>query len=379
MKKLMRFSRRRCRVAGVLSLVLCLSLLLGACGTASSKVPTLIDPIELEENMVSVSYGEVYSLSFSEGTILPESTEIRFPVDGTLGSMEVIIGQTVKKGDVLFALDLENMQEQLDELTEQLDTAQSEAEMNITRLTLAYQQRKEEQSQLEAAGADYYTQELKYIDVWEAWMAVEHAEQTQELELRRLKNEVARLQEEINEYGQIKAPFDGVVTWISEAAVDGTYIGEDTPMMALSKPDELYVSTERMSERFLVKCDRIYAIIGDSEYELTPRENDKARDSVDTLNGLVLTSKYDFADNVKLDMDKVTNAMVLFRSNYRENVLCVPAEAVYADAINDNQYYVYRDENGARVRADVELGTLGDLMIEIVSGLEEGDVVYVEN
>jgi len=377
--KMMRFCPCRRSLAGVLSLVLCLSLLLSACGGTAADVPELIDPIELEEVLTTVEYGDVYELSYMVGAILPESSEMKFPVDGTLGSVEVMVGQQVKKGDVLFKLDLETMQEKLDEMTEQLETAQSEGEMNITRLTLAYQQRKVEQSRLEASGADYYAQELKYLDVWEAWQAVEHAEQTLELALRRQRNEVARLQEEIEEYGQVVAPCDGVVTWISESAVPGTYITEDTPMIAVSMPDQLYIATERLTDAILKSCDRISARIGDSEYELVAREVDKAQDSLDSLNGLVLTSKFDFADDVKLDLQEVNNAVVLLRSGYRENVLCVSVDAVYEDSINKKHYYVYRDEDGQRVRVDVEIGEQGSLMTEIVSGLEEGDVVYVEN
>ena len=59
----------------------------------------------------------------------------------------------------------------------------------------------------------------------------------------------------------------------------------------------------------------------------------------------------------------------------RENVLKIPLNALYSE---DDMYYVYIIEDGeTRVRRNVEIGAVSAAEAEIVSGLEEGDVIYV--
>lgn len=357
--------------------LLCLSLLLCACSQSAADVPELVEPVQMAMATVTVGYGDVFNLDYAAGSVLPYSEEILFPVDGALGSIEVVPGQMVKKGDVLARMDVETMQEQLTEMKEALETAQSIGEMDITRLTLAYQQCKVEQAQLEASpNATSYALELMEIDVWEAWQAVEHAEQTLELELRNQQNEVARLEEELEQYSEILAPFDGMVTWVEMAYKKGDQLAEETPILALSDVNDLYIATTRVSDSFRDRCDRIYAQIGTEEYDLSMREVDQEEALRDVANHVYTTSKFDFVDDVKLNLEERSSVLVYFRSNYRENVLCLPSEVVYKDS---DGYYVYLMENDEKVRTAVEIGVKTDLRTEILSGLEEGDVVYAEN
>ena len=59
---------------------------------------------------------------------------------------------------------------------------------------------------------------------------------------------------------------------------------------------------------------------------------------------------------------------------YMENVLKVPVNSVFEE---DDQYYVYILDGESRVRRDVSIGAMSASEVEIVSGLEEGEVVYV--
>ncbi|MCM1191950.1 MAG: efflux RND transporter periplasmic adaptor subunit [Butyrivibrio sp.] len=68
-----------------------------------------------------------------------------------------------------------------------------------------------------------------------------------------------------------------------------------------------------------------------------------------------------------------TTGTIEFVLEKREQVLCVPKTAVNS---GDGRYYVYvTDEDGMRQIRWVEIGLAGDDMIEIRSGLEEGEKV----
>jgi len=61
--------------------------------------------------------------------------------------------------------------------------------------------------------------------------------------------------------------------------------------------------------------------------------------------------------------------------DYKQDVLVVPVNAIYRDERGD---YVYRVADGQRTRQDVTVGITTDLEAEILEGLEEGAIVYVQ-
>ena len=59
--------------------------------------------------------------------------------------------------------------------------------------------------------------------------------------------------------------------------------------------------------------------------------------------------------------------------DYRDNALVVPAKAVTTVAGQTVVYYV--DEDGLRAYKPVETGLAANGMVEILSGLEEGEAI----
>ena len=70
-------------------------------------------------------------------------------------------------------------------------------------------------------------------------------------------------------------------------------------------------------------------------------------------------------------------ADVTFVIDSAEDVLYVSKKAVFEE---EGHSYVYKkDANGNRVKTQVETGFSDTASIEIISGLEEGDVIYIES
>lgn len=354
--------------------VLVLSLLFTGCSEPPSNKPVLMESSKGEMITVTAQYQDVYDLEYVVGCVLPQSEKILLPASVKLVSIEALPGQKVKKGDVLAQFNADELQKQLDSLQAEFARMQAAAENEMNQLELSYQQVKAQQAQLESSGAPEYILELSDIDAWEAWMRIEHTEQIQEVEQRRIKNEIAKLEVKLAESSQIVAPCDGIVTWLSPQAVCGMELLKGTEFMTISDPNKLCVVTERQSDEYRQLCDRIYAVIGNNEYDLTMRERSKDEDMLMKEKGYRFTSTFDFSGDAPESSDAVSNAMVLFVKKYRENVLSVPSETVQEHA---GSYYVYTVENGALIQTDVQVGAITALRTEILSGLEEGDVVYV--
>ena len=364
-------SRKLVRKISALLVLLC--LLLSACAAEEEVVPTLIETNEVKFPAITVEYGDVYNINYATGGIQPYSEKLNFATPGFFGDFDVVAGQQVKQGDVLAHLDTEAQQAQLDSLKENLEYFQEAAELELTTLKLTYQQVKEEQAQLQAAGAPDYELELKYIEAWEATMDINHAKQNHELQFGELEEQVRQLEEELSQNMQILAPFDGTVTWMNTKVATGDYLTEDTPIIAISSGDRLYIVSEKMNDSYRTICERIYAKIGDQEFDLIMRPRSDKEDVANKRQQYFLISEYDFVEDLPADVDTSTNALVVFLSNYHPNVLYLPNELVHKD---EDGYYVHKVVDNKLIRTDIEIGFQSSLETEIVSGLKEGDAVY---
>jgi multidrug efflux pump subunit AcrA (membrane-fusion protein) len=68
-------------------------------------------------------------------------------------------------------------------------------------------------------------------------------------------------------------------------------------------------------------------------------------------------------------------AYIIPVKNSRENVLTIPANALFqAYGVS----YVKKIVDGEQQRVDVTVGLITDSKVEILSGLQEGDVVYAK-
>ena len=356
------------------TLILTLSLFFTGCGEAVSDKPVLMESSKGEIITVTAEYQDVFDLEYAVGCVLPHSEKILLPNGGKLVSIEALPGQTVKQGDTLAQFNVDELQKQLDSLQAEFARMQAAAETEMTQLEISYQQVKTEQAQLESTGAPDYMLELKSIDAWEAWLIIEHTEQIQEVEQRRIKNEIAQLETKLAESSQIVAPCDGIVSWLSPQAVCGTELLEGTEFMTISDPNKLCIVTERKSDEYRQSCDRIYAVIGNCQYDLTMRQRSNEEDLLAKTKGHQFTTTFDFSGDMPASSDAAGNAMVMFVKNYRENVLSVPNETVNEHAGN---HFVFIVKDGELIRTDVQVGAVTALRTEILSGLEEGDVVYV--
>lgn len=70
-------------------------------------------------------------------------------------------------------------------------------------------------------------------------------------------------------------------------------------------------------------------------------------------------------------------ADVTFVTDSAENVLYVSKKAVFEE--NGFSYVYKKDARGNRVKTKVETGFSDMASIEIISGLEEGDIIYIES
>jgi multidrug efflux pump subunit AcrA (membrane-fusion protein) len=60
------------------------------------------------------------------------------------------------------------------------------------------------------------------------------------------------------------------------------------------------------------------------------------------------------------------------------DALTVPAKSVFNEGADDSQHYVYLSIDGKSARRDVKVGRRTEAHVEILEGLQEGDLVLIK-
>lgn len=91
-------------------------------------------------------------------------------------------------------------------------------------------------------------------------------------------------------------------------------------------------------------------------------------------SGSTFTANVSFANNGSLKIGMSATCEIIFES--AENVLAVPVEAIQKE--NDTKYVIRINNNGEEENVTVETGIENDAYVEIKSGLNEGDIIEMQ-
>ena len=298
---------------------------------------------------------------FNEVTIDAEFRpyeEVALPakVTGYVGKMNVDFGDTVKAGQLLATLEVPELQAELDNAI----AAERKAQADYTNANLMY-------ARLQSVNQEHPNlvaqQELDTADANDL---------TASAAIAAAKAEVERYQTLVS-YTQIIAPFDGVITY--------RYVDPGALIDAQGKP------LVRVSDNYRLRLDFPVTV----DYVKDVKVGETVTVSVDSLNGKTFSGKitrftHEVDDNTRTmtteievpnpDLEIVPGiyAKVILKAERRPNALSIPIEAVSSETspsvmvLNSNQEIEERP---------VKLGLETPDRYEVVSGLEEGDLVIV--
>jgi|GEM_PF-4776718 len=341
--------------------VLALCLLFSGCGDKESEseaasrkeVPELIEPISMKQESIYVQYRNVSSMQVMETVVLPYQEELGFDRSGILENIYAYIGKEVKEGEVLAEL-RDEAGEECERLSEELIQMQEENTYNNRHLEIDIEIAK-------LSGQDASRMELELA----------HNKELQAFEEEYLKGKIEEAKKESGNY-QLLAPFSGTVTALINYG-EGTAISEGNPILALASEDGRYLQTDYITQNAIEDCHEYYAVVDGKRYEIEYIPYSDEQLQMITTKNEKKVSKYRMIDAQGAWFGR--NAFVCIVGEYRENVLAVPKSVLYKERRN---YYVYKIEGDLHVKTPVEVGVIGDTYAEIISGLEEGECIYVE-
>ena len=356
------------------NILLILSMLLGllsGCGKNSIDAPELIAPVATNESYRTVQYGDIGDFQYKRGKIVPTDYCHFWKTSTDVSEIKVDIGQYVEKGQVVAVADIESAQETIDSIVAQKDLCVEQYNLNCG----IYDAKKQELSYRlmgyqEAADDENINATRLEMSILEE----NHNYDTllYEYNIKSYNEDISKYQEIVTD-GTLVAKESGYVTYIKDLS-GGNVAGNLENVVIISDYESCYVELDDTCIdadiiRYYPIC---YTVLNGekyflNQYEYTPEE-------------LVVSGsreKYPYLrlsfENQSVMPELGSTIPIFFQKQITENVLFVGNDSLYHDDEGD---FVYVNNQGKKEKRYVELGVTDKFNSEVVSGLNEGELVF---
>ena len=326
-----------------ISVMALMAFLLAGCNTQQPRpAPQLQEPVGLLPDTATVYTGELYNMMSFDSKVVSQVEELFFSMDGVVATVYCYPGMEVEAGEVLAELDIASVETQLRQL-QQSGTSQEIA--------------------------------LKENEIAQKQAVLNQNQAMQELELQEMQQQMEKLQAALQN-NVLRAPFAGRV--LSGTALQtGQRVKAFETVAFLADERKLHLSGAFIKESYLKIADRVYAHIGANQYEIQMRPMDSQEYLAAVLAGKTVNTEFDLVgpESLLSQVEAGQYAAICIITDYVENALLVPTQAVLQDAQGS---YVYVAEDGNHIRRNVKVGQTTSYLTQILEGLQEGEVVYVQ-
>lgn len=370
-------SRLLCGIAAFVLGTAAISLT--GCGEKTEvSVPELIEPAGIDVDTAVVKKMDFSSVESFQGEVVPNIKGLYFLTSGDIGKMYVSTGEKVKKGQLLATLSSVNsgvkqMQKQLKETQKQNKEANRISQCDIDEMREELQQLKsqlkKEKNKAAKAGLKKQIAE-KEEDIGIAVLRLSQQKETQALELKHMRQDIAQARKQTKE-SKLISPVNGEI--ISTAGGSGYMVQAGVTAVNVADMEHPRIRTAYVATSVIAKASSYVAMVNGKQYRIKVEEQDISAMDIEMEN-FPSNTWFDFVDAVNLKVGD--SATIELYNDMAEGALVVPSNAVFRVK---RQSYVYKMEGDVKVKTDVTLGTKTDAYTQILTGLKEGDVVYVQD
>lgn len=351
--------------------------------------------------------GSIESLVSYSSRVKPVQEIMVIPKQpGKVVKVNFDLGQRVKEGQVLFEMDKTDALLQLN----QAAAAVEMAEINLKRLSgSSYEQ---QMLQLKAAvdsakinfeDAKTYFETVKTLYEAGAETKFNLDRAQSQLELAKQQYETAKANLELTEEKSFKENIEAAQAQLSQAKVSYEIAKNLVDNMSVEAPISGVISARNVKEgEFASTASPAFVIIDDSSYvlEVNVNENvigkvqvgDKVRINIgaiseENLSG-VITAAAPAADSmtqtylVKITLENPPSTLkggmfaeVYITLNRAENCILIPMSSVIEE---EGRKYVFVVENDKAVKKQIITGIFNDKEIQVIEGIDEGEIVVVK-
>lgn len=334
-------------------------------------------PVQDEEVARPVRYvtlaGEEkqFSRRFSGTAKASKESALSFKVSGTVQSIDVTVGDPVKKGTLLATLDKTDLQVDVEASlaslkASQADVKAAETKVNTTRSNYArieklYETDNVSLSEFEQARGDFETAKAQL-------QATKSQVNTSKSKLQASKNQL--------EYAELHAPFEGIVNSID--VEENEEVNPGSPILTLSGISNLEVVVN-LSDLYIAKVERgmktkvIFPTIGGEAFEGNITEIPYATTDAPTYPVTIAIHSQDkrlrpgMSAEIYFDFDQAKRGEDFY----------LPADAVGEDSTGNFVFLIERQDERAGVarKRHISVGALSEKGFLVKEGVTGGDVI----
>ena len=361
----------------IIPLLLALLLAFSGCAVTSSDptatAPELKEPASVASGTTAAYIGPMYRLNVYMGSITPYAEGLSMEIDGKVSKYYAYPGKWVEEGEILLELNTENIQKQIDDMEAALAETKTGYAYSDRLVQLEIQMLEVELRQLQEQQADQKSIDLKKNDIEQRKADLRQTQKLRQLDLDNMQKEIDALKEQLDKT-VLRAPFAGRI--IRGDLFAGYSVTADVPFLYIADDTKLSLTCQFISDAMLESANQVFARIGSTDYEIQVQPLDQEEYYAMFAAGLDPVRHFDVVgpQDALETVEAGQYAAVCVITDYIEDALIVPAESVFTE---NEQAYVYVNENGTKTLRAVTVGESMRGMTQILDGLQEGEDVYV--
>ncbi len=356
-------------------------LLLSGCGeTKTLEAPELIQPVGVDMDTAEVIKMDLSGVTAFSAQIVPSVEELSFLSSGSIGSLNVSVGDKVKKGQLLATLSvssakIKDLRNEIKTLKAQNEDRNKQGQYDIEMLEENIKElRKQLSKEKEPSGIKKVKKQIESakMDVKIAEEKLVQQKEQQQLEIRQKERELTEKQKS-TKGAKLYSPINGEV--IATAGGSGYMVQGGDTAIQVANMERPRLKTAYVSSSLIAKANRCIAVIDGKEYEIEIEEQKLSREEIEMGSAPPENSWFDFKEDHVL-AEVGNSAAVELHTDSVKDALVVPFNALLGSG---EEKYVYLVEGDAKIKTAVTVGTQTDAYVQLVTGVKEGDVVYVES
>ncbi len=362
------------RIRRSIAMLLCVGLLGGtltACGEAKkAAAPELLEPAGITESYRPVKRRDIGDTSMLEGIVVAESYPVFAEKPFEIYQLNVTPGDYVEAGDVIATGDTRDLDTGISNLNRELESLSLERSAGQTISAKTVEMLTWQKKAAEEAGfsGDAYDTEIRIEKE-----NLRYEQESIDASIRAVKKELSKLQEDKGKR-VYRAPHSGYVTFLKDISATNS-VQQSENIAVISDYNDLYIEVAKPTNayKFANYQEKYILVEGKKhtvqEYEYTTKEMSYA----ETM------SAYPYVrfrvEGVPMEIG--ATMPIYFAKKSSTDVISVENDSIYREG---EIYYCYvKNQDGEQERRNLEVGAVDSLYTEVISGLEEGDLVFYDN
>lgn len=351
------------------AMVLCLT----GCGKQSEPAPELLEPVSVNAAYRPVAYGDIGRKVIKTGSVVPTDYCHFFQSTGSVSEIYVTVGQYVTAGTVLAEIDGGDLRDSIASMKSDLENRRAAQEINQK----IYNENQKKYDYMIKACEEFGDPEGAAALRLEKATAAENNRYDVMLfdhQISKTETQIAE-QEALQGETTLVARHSGYVTYVKDISND-TNVSSTENIVIISDFDQPYIEItgEQIKKDAYVVFNTMYTIIDGQRYEIETYDYTNEELAAAQSASALPYVRFRLKEGDRSLLTTGNTIPLYFSTSDISNVLVIGDDSLYTEG-EDTFVYVKTDESSMEKRSIV-IGERDDNYIQVLEGLEEGELVY---